>query len=156
MPARSSPSSSARAASACRKTWYSSYNRDTSPDALAPLQGVAERLSGELLLDKFGEVSHAFVTRHLQNRLGLIARLMGTRDQEMTCDECVADLAEFVEEQLTGSLSATPCRRCKSIWRVSRCTDEYTSYGRRFAALAEDEAMIWQASDPRGHLERRV
>ncbi len=32
----------------------------------------------------------------------LIAKVMGTRDQEMTCDECVADLAEFVEVQLTG------------------------------------------------------
>lgn len=27
----------------------------------------------------------------------LIAMVMGTRDQERTCDECVADIAEFVE-----------------------------------------------------------
>ena len=32
----------------------------------------------------------------------LIAKVMDTRDQESTCDECVADLAAFVEVQLTG------------------------------------------------------
>jgi hypothetical protein len=33
----------------------------------------------------------------------LIAKVMATRDQEMTCDACVADLATFVEVQLTGT-----------------------------------------------------
>ena len=32
----------------------------------------------------------------------LIERVMATRDQEMTCDACLADVAEFVEMQLTG------------------------------------------------------
>jgi hypothetical protein len=47
----------------------------------------------------------------------LIAKVMGTRDQEMTCDECVADIAEFVEVQLTGR----PLRAClKSLCGLCR------------------------------------
>src|SRR4029434_5644458 len=43
------------------------------------LQGVAERLSDELHLDKFGVVSHAFVTCHL-----LVTRVHHLRDEDLS------------------------------------------------------------------------
>ena len=51
----------------------------------------------------------------------LIAKVMGTRDQEMTCDACVADIAEFVEVQLTGKpLSARLAGGARASGQVSR------------------------------------
>ena len=72
----------------------------------------------------------------------LIAKVMDTRDQEMTCDECVADLATFVEVQLTGkSLSAALQAVHEHLERCHECADEYHVLREARAALAEDEGQ---------------
>jgi hypothetical protein len=43
-----------------------------------------------------------------QQAKALLEMVLGTRDQEMTCDACLAEIAAFVEVQLTGApLSAS-------------------------------------------------
>jgi hypothetical protein len=70
----------------------------------------------------------------------LIELVTVTRDQEMTCDECVADLAAFVEVQLTGkSLSAALQAVHEHLERCHDCADEYHVLRQALAALAEDE-----------------
>ena len=70
----------------------------------------------------------------------LIEMVMGTRDQEMTCDECGADIAEFVEVQLTGKpLSAALQAVQDHLERCHDCTDEYHVLRQALAALAEEE-----------------
>jgi hypothetical protein len=70
----------------------------------------------------------------------LIAKVMDTRDQEMTCDECVADLAVFVEVQLTGkTLSAALQAVHEHLERCHDCADEYHILHEALAALAEEE-----------------
>jgi hypothetical protein len=71
----------------------------------------------------------------------LIAKAMGTRDQEMTCDECVADLAEFVEVQLTGKPPLGDALQAvhAHLERCHDCTDEYHVLRQALAALAEEE-----------------
>ena len=70
----------------------------------------------------------------------LIAKVMDTRDQEMTCDECMADLAAFVEAQVTGkSLSAAWQAVHEHLERCHACADEYHVLRQALAALAEDE-----------------
>ena len=86
----------------------------------------------------------------------LIAKVMGTRDQEMTCDECVADLAEFVEVQLTGKPRGDAQAVHEHLESVTIVPTSTTSCVRRLPPSLRKRAMIWQASDPRGHLERRV
>ena len=72
----------------------------------------------------------------------LIAKVMDTRDQEMTCDECMADLAAFVEVQLTGkSLSAALQAVHEHLERCHDCVDEYHVLWQALAALAEDEGQ---------------
>ena len=69
----------------------------------------------------------------------LIEMVMGTRDQEMTCDECVADIAEF-EVQLTGKpLSAALQAVQEHLDRCHDCADEYHVLRQALAALAEEE-----------------
>jgi hypothetical protein len=70
----------------------------------------------------------------------LIAKVMETRDQERTCDECVADLAEFVEVQRTGKpLSDALQAVHEHLERCRDCTDEYHVLRQALAALAEEE-----------------
>jgi hypothetical protein len=70
----------------------------------------------------------------------LIEMVMGTHDQEMTCDECVADIAEFVEMQLTGKpLSAALQAVQDHLDRCHDCADEYHVLRQALAALAEEE-----------------
>ena len=69
----------------------------------------------------------------------LIEMVMGTRDQEMTCDECVADIAEFVEVQLTGKpLSEALQAVQEHLDRCYDCTDEYHVLRQALEALAEE------------------
>jgi predicted anti-sigma-YlaC factor YlaD len=69
----------------------------------------------------------------------LIEMVMGTRDQEMTCDECVADIAEFVEVQLTGKpLSEALQAVQEHLDRCRDCTDEYHVLRQALEALAEE------------------
>jgi len=70
----------------------------------------------------------------------LIEMVLGTRDQEMTCDECVADIAELVEVQLTGKpLSAALQAVQDHLERCRDCADEYHVLRQALAALAEEE-----------------
>jgi predicted anti-sigma-YlaC factor YlaD len=70
----------------------------------------------------------------------LIAKVMDTRDQEMTCDECVADIAEFVEVRLTGKpLSDALQAVHEHLERCHDCADEYQVLCQALAALAEEE-----------------
>jgi hypothetical protein len=68
----------------------------------------------------------------------LIEMVTVTRDQEMTCDECLADIAEFVEVQLTG----TPCSDALQavqdhLDRCHDCIDEYHVLRQALEALDE-------------------
>lgn len=70
----------------------------------------------------------------------LIAKVMDTRDQEMTCDECMADIAEFVEVRLTGKpLSEALQAVHEHLERCHDCADEYRILRQALAALAEEE-----------------
>jgi hypothetical protein len=70
----------------------------------------------------------------------LIERVMATRDQEMTCDACLADVAEFVEGQLTGRpLSDALQAVYAHLERCHDCADEYQVLRQALEALAEEE-----------------
>ena len=70
----------------------------------------------------------------------LIEMVMGTRDQEMTCDECVTDLAAFVEVQLTGKpLNAALQAVHEHLKRCHDCADEHHVLRQALAALAEED-----------------
>ena len=70
----------------------------------------------------------------------LFEMVLGTRDQEMTCDACVADLATFVEVQLTGKpLSAALQAVHEHLERCHDCADEYHVLWQALTALAEEE-----------------
>jgi len=70
----------------------------------------------------------------------LIERVLGTRNQEMPCDACLAAIAEFVEVQLTG----TPCSAAlqavqEHLDRCHDCADEYHVLRQALEALAEED-----------------
>jgi len=70
----------------------------------------------------------------------LLERVLGTRDQEMTCDACVADLAEFVEVQLTGRPLSDALQAVHAhLARCHDCADDYQVLRQALAALAEEE-----------------
>jgi hypothetical protein len=70
----------------------------------------------------------------------LIAKVLNTRDQERTCDECVVDLAAFVEVQLAGKpLSDALQAVHEHLERCHDCADEYHVLLQALAALAEEE-----------------
>ena len=70
----------------------------------------------------------------------LLEMVLGTRDQEMTCDACVADLAEFVEVQLTGRPLSDALQAVHAhLERCHDCTDEYHVLRQALIALAEEE-----------------
>ena len=70
----------------------------------------------------------------------LIAKVMDTRDQEMTCDECLGEIAAFVEVQLTGKpLSAALQAVYEHLERCHNCADEYHVLRQVLEALAEEE-----------------
>jgi hypothetical protein len=70
----------------------------------------------------------------------LLEMVFGTRDQEMTCDECLAEIAVYVEGQLTGaSLSDALQAVHAHLERCHDCADEYQVLRQALAALAEEE-----------------
>ena len=70
----------------------------------------------------------------------LIEMVLGTRDQEMTCDECVTDFAAFVEVRLTGKpLSDALQAVHEHLERCHDCSDEYDVLRQALEALAEEE-----------------
>jgi rRNA maturation endonuclease Nob1 len=75
-----------------------------------------------------------------QQAKALIERVMGTCDQEMTCDECLAAIAEFVEVRLTGQpLSAAVQAVQAHLDRCHACADEYHVLRQALEALAEED-----------------
>jgi hypothetical protein len=77
---------------------------------------------------------------HPEQAKALIEMVMGTRDQEMTCDECLAEIAAFVEVQLTGApLSGALPAVQAHLERCHDCADEYHVLRQALAALAEEE-----------------
>jgi hypothetical protein len=70
----------------------------------------------------------------------LIERVMGTRDQEMPCDECLAAIAEFVEVQRTGRpLSEAWQAIQEHLDRCHACAEECHVLRQALAALAEED-----------------
>jgi hypothetical protein len=70
----------------------------------------------------------------------LLEMVLGTRDQEMTCDACLAELAEFVEVQLTGKPLSDALQAVHAhLERCHDCADEYQVLRQALEALAEEE-----------------
>ena len=70
----------------------------------------------------------------------LIERVMATRDQEMTCDACLADVAELVEVQLTGKPLNEALRVVQDhLDRCHECAEEYHVLRQALEALAEED-----------------
>jgi rRNA maturation endonuclease Nob1 len=70
----------------------------------------------------------------------LLAMVLGTRDQEMTCDACLAEIAEFVEVQLTGRPLSDALQAVHAhLERCHDCADEYQVLRQALEALAEEE-----------------
>jgi len=70
----------------------------------------------------------------------LIERVMATRDQEMTCDACLADVAAFVEVQLTGKPLSDALQAVQAhLDRCHDCAEEYHMVRQALEALAEED-----------------
>lgn len=68
----------------------------------------------------------------------LIEMVMVTRDQEMTCDACLADIAEFVEVQLTGTPLSDALQAVQDhLDGCHDCTDKYHVLRLALGALDE-------------------
>ncbi len=56
----------------------------------------------------------------------LLSAVADTRDDEITCDECLAGMAEFAESQLVGADISTAIRRIQAhIAFCPECAEEY-------------------------------
>ena len=56
----------------------------------------------------------------------LLEMVAATRDQELPCDACLADIAAFVDQQLTGKpLEAALQAVQEHLDRCGSCTEEY-------------------------------
>ena len=70
----------------------------------------------------------------------LIEMVLGTREQEMPCDACLADAAEFVEAQLTGKPLNEALRMVQDhLDRCRDCAEEYHVLRQALEALAEED-----------------
>lgn len=70
----------------------------------------------------------------------LIEMVMDTREEEMTCDACLADVAEFVEVQLTGKPLNEALRVVQDhLNRCHDCAEEYHMLRRALEALMEED-----------------
>ena len=70
----------------------------------------------------------------------LLEMVLGTRDQEMTCDACLAEIAEFVEVQLTGRPLSDALQAVHAhLEQCHDCADEYHILRQALTALAEEE-----------------
>lgn len=59
----------------------------------------------------------------LATLLGFVA---GTRDEEISCDECLAGMAEFADAQLVGNAISTALQRIQDhIEFCPECKEEY-------------------------------
>ncbi len=68
----------------------------------------------------------------------LIEMVTGTRDEETTCDECLAAIAEFVEVQLIGTPLSDALQAVQDhLDRCHDCTDEYHVLRQALEALDE-------------------
>ena len=70
----------------------------------------------------------------------LIEMVMDTRDQEMTCDACLADVAEFVEVKLTGKPLSEALQVVQDhLDRCQDCAEEYHMLRQALEALAGED-----------------
>jgi hypothetical protein len=70
----------------------------------------------------------------------LIEMVMGTHDQEMTCDACLADVAEFVEVRLIGKPLTDALQVVQDhLDRCRDCAEEYHMLRRALEALVEED-----------------
>jgi len=77
---------------------------------------------------------------HPEQAKALMEMVLRTRDQEMTCDECLGEIAAFVEVQLTGTpLSAALQAVYEHLERCHHCADEYHVLRQALEALGEEE-----------------
>ena len=68
----------------------------------------------------------------------LIEMVTGPRDEETTCDECLAAIAEFVEVQLIGTPLSDALQAVQDhLDRCHDCTDEYHVLRQALEALDE-------------------
>ena len=70
----------------------------------------------------------------------LIEMVMGTRDQEMTCDECLAAIAEFVEAPPTEKPLSDAFQAVQEhLDRCHDCAGEYHMLRQALEAPAEED-----------------
>ena len=70
----------------------------------------------------------------------LIKMVTVTRDQEMTCDACLAEIDAFVEIQLAGAPLSDALQAVQAhLERCLDCADEYHVLRQALEALAEEE-----------------
>ena len=68
----------------------------------------------------------------------LIEMVTVTRDQELTCDECLAEIAAFVEVQLSGTPLSDALQAVQDHLDMCHdCTDEYHVLRQALEALDE-------------------
>ena len=80
------------------------------------------------------------MTLHPDQAKALIERVMATRDQEITCDACLADVAAFVEVQLTGKPLSDALQAVQAhLDRCHECAEEYHMLRQALEALAQEE-----------------
>ena len=68
----------------------------------------------------------------------LIRIVMGTREREINCDECLADISEFVEARLTAQPLGGALEMVRDhLETCSSCREEYTLLRQAIEALDE-------------------
>ena len=73
-----------------------------------------------------------------EQAMELILMVEATRDDELPCDRCVAQLAEFVDAKLTGKPFADALRLVREHIKMCRdCGEEYNVLRRAVESLFE-------------------
>jgi len=73
--------------------------------------------------------------QQLQRLLGFIAN---THDDEIDCDECLAEMAEFAERELAGLVISEALRRTEA--HLASCPECAEEYALLLAALRAEES----------------
>lgn len=69
----------------------------------------------------------------------LITMVASTREQEIPCDECLADLAAFVDQELTGKPVDVALQAARAhLASCHDCTEEYHMLHQALKALNEE------------------
>ena len=69
----------------------------------------------------------------------LIRMIASTREQEITCDACLVDLAAFVDQELVGKPMAAALQAVRAHLDSCRaCTEEYSMLHQALAAIDDE------------------